>query len=141
MQCSLCEGSPDSIKHLFFECSYAEKIWSELRKKSQLVDMPYEWEAILHKMVSLPCNNSISSVVRRIVIAASVYFIWMERNKRLFTREKRNPNELLKTIIEHVRLKLASLKVKSSVQIYKVSKEWQIQMNVRRQDYMYLFWF
>ena len=134
MKCSLCEECPDSVEHLFFECSFAKKVWSELRKKNQLKDLPGEWEAIINKMVSMPCNNSIASVVRRLVMAASLYFIWTERNKRLFTEEKKSPKDLIKAIIDNVRLKMASLKVKSSVQVSDVSKEWQVQMNERKQD-------
>ncbi|GJX79146.1 RNA-directed DNA polymerase, eukaryota, reverse transcriptase zinc-binding domain protein [Tanacetum coccineum] len=34
-----------------------------------------------------PCSNSIWSVLRRIVLATPVYYIWKERNSRLFTGE------------------------------------------------------
>ena len=98
------------------------------------MDMSADWEGIINRMIELPCNNSINSIVRRLVLVASMYYIWVERNKRQFTVEKRSNKEILKATIDNVRQKLASFRVKGSTQVAKVSKEWQVQMNKKRQD-------
>nr|GEX68190.1 zf-RVT domain-containing protein [Tanacetum cinerariifolium] len=91
-----------------------------------------EWDEILIRMTALACNNPIMSVLRRIVIAACVYCIWNERNRRVFENEKRSYGEILLMIISNVRMKLAILTVKSSNQVDEVSKTWQITMNKRK---------
>ncbi|GKA89031.1 hypothetical protein Tco_0810843 [Tanacetum coccineum] len=74
-------------------------------------------------MTVMACNKSIMTILRRIVFAASVYYIWNERNKRLFGNEKRSQNEVLLTIINNIRMKLASLKVKNSTKAAKLLLE------------------
>ncbi|GJT61235.1 hypothetical protein Tco_1004768 [Tanacetum coccineum] len=108
------------------------KIRNKLKSKVILGDVTNEWDAILTRMTTMACNNSIMSVLRTIVIASRVYNIWNERNKRLFENEKRSYGEVLLMIINNVRMKLASLTVKSSNTVDEVSKTWQITINKRK---------
>ncbi|GKD46818.1 hypothetical protein Tco_1271463, partial [Tanacetum coccineum] len=62
----------------------------------------------------MPMNNNIWSIIRRLVCAAAVYFVWQERNKRMFGEEKRDSEELIKIVTESVTMKLMGLKVKDS---------------------------
>ena len=89
-----------------------------------------KWDNILNKMVSMPCNNSIMSILRRLVFAACIYFIWNERNKRVFSDEKKSCQEILKTIVHHVRMRLASLTVKRSPMVVMVYNQWNVPMNI-----------
>ena len=74
--------------------------------------MSNKWAEIIQEMVDLPCNRSIMSILRRVAIAACIYYIWNEKNKRLFADAKRSSQELQREIYSCVRLKLASLKSK-----------------------------
>ncbi|GKA36675.1 hypothetical protein Tco_0723240 [Tanacetum coccineum] len=47
---------------------------------------------------------------------ACVYLIWNERNKRLFTNDKKDSNELIAEVVNHIRLKLVSLTIKTTCQ-------------------------
>ena len=58
-----------------------------------------------------------------------VFITYNERNKRLFTSERIDNRQLSENVIDHVRLKLSSLKVKKSAQIVEVSKQWDVLMN------------
>ncbi|GKA41366.1 RNA-directed DNA polymerase, eukaryota, reverse transcriptase zinc-binding domain protein [Tanacetum coccineum] len=129
MTCPLCEECPDSHEHLFFKCAYSATIWSDLKEKIKMGDISNEWDDVMDKIIRMACNNSIRSIVRRLVFAASIYFIWNERNKRLFGNQKRSSKDILLSIINHIRMKLTSLKVKASPNIQAVSSEWQITMN------------
>ena len=85
---SVQEGN-DSHNHLFFESEFSKKIWEKLKEK-----MENRWLS----------NNSIGSVLMRIVLATVVYYIWKERNTRLFTGEEMDVQGLLKIIIENIKL-------------------------------------
>ncbi|GJU99542.1 reverse transcriptase zinc-binding domain-containing protein [Tanacetum coccineum] len=111
----LCEECPDSHEHLFFKCPYSMKIWNELKKKINVEEVNNDWENILNRVTDMACNNSMRSVLRRVVLAACVYYIWDERNKRLFGNQKRNHEALMQLIINNIRMKLVSLKVKNSI--------------------------
>ncbi|GJR30056.1 RNA-directed DNA polymerase, eukaryota, reverse transcriptase zinc-binding domain protein [Tanacetum coccineum] len=131
LRCSLCGTCPDSLNHLFFECQYSNKIWSLMKKKSSSEALPDKWEDILATMTQLKHNRSIKSVLRRIIISACVYFIWNERNKRLFTNDKRDSNDLSTDLVNYIRLKLACLKIKRTNQIEEVCKTWKVDLNVK----------
>ncbi|GJZ75169.1 hypothetical protein Tco_0639634, partial [Tanacetum coccineum] len=79
-------------------------------------------------------NKSIRSVLIKVIIAACVYFIWTERNKRHFTNEKQSCKDLVDNVVYHVRLKLASLTVKWTEQVEDISRKWKIIFNVRNED-------
>ncbi|GJS57687.1 RNA-directed DNA polymerase, eukaryota, reverse transcriptase zinc-binding domain protein [Tanacetum coccineum] len=59
----------------------------------------------------------------RLSLAASVYLIWQERNRRIFKDEKRNVDELFSIFKDTIRLRLMSLKVKDSCAVRTVQKE------------------
>ena len=85
-------------------------------------------------MISQKFNKSIKSILRRIGLAACVYYIWNERNKRVFTNEKQDVEVLINTIVNHIRLKLSSLNVKESLQVANVCKKWNVTMNLKKGD-------
>ncbi|GJT45926.1 hypothetical protein Tco_0954641 [Tanacetum coccineum] len=107
----------------------AKPITSKLQHSALIGDVTNEWDDVMDKITRMACNNSIRSIVRRLVFATSVYYIWDERNKRLFGNQKRSDKEVLFSIINHIRMKLSGLKVKASPNIDAVSSEWQIKMN------------
>lgn len=133
MACSLCEVCLDSINHLFFECPYSKRIWSEFKKKIEQTTLPDIWDDIVSHMISQKFNKSIRSILRRVGLAACVYFIWNERNKRMFTNEK-NDVDVFTTIVNYLRLKLSSLHVKDSIQVAEICKKWKVVMNIKKGD-------
>ena len=52
--------------------------------KNGYVIVNHDWEDIAHFMIKSRCKISIWSVVQGLTQAASVYFIWKERNMRIF---------------------------------------------------------
>lgn len=112
MVCPLCSKCNDSHSHLSFNCDYSKEVWMV--------------------MTEMPCtNNIISEVLGKIVLSTCVYFIWRERNARLFTTEKKNTNGMIKDIEDSVKLKLMNIKVKNYVQVRAMAEEWGIQMNIQ----------
>ena len=132
VQCPLCELCPDSHEHLFFECSYSALIWKDLKKRIKKEAWFDRWKEIMEDLITLPCNNNIMSILRRLVIAASIYYIWSERNRRLFSDEKKSYKEVLKEIINNIIFKLACFTVKGSYMVYEVYNQWQVPMNIRK---------
>ncbi|GKD63514.1 hypothetical protein Tco_1305622 [Tanacetum coccineum] len=52
------------------------------------------------------------SILSRLVLAASSYYIWLERNGRLFKKKTSSPDQIVDVIISMVRLKLVTFKFK-----------------------------
>nr|GEV82058.1 PXMP2/4 family protein 4-like [Tanacetum cinerariifolium] len=88
-------------------------ITDEMREFKDCINL-IEVENIGRIMIGKKNGNNIWSAVRRISLAAVVYYIWHERNHSIFRGEKSDANGLIDTITETIKLKLMSLKVKES---------------------------
>ena len=124
--CPLCESTPDSHNHLFFECSYATQVWSVVRDKARFPVVSCRWDDIVSEVLLFSHKNSIKSVVTKLVLAASVYYIWRERNSRLFAHKKRKPDQLAASIIHTIRLKLFTFRFKKSRRLDELRIAWDI---------------
>ncbi|GJS50125.1 hypothetical protein Tco_0600246 [Tanacetum coccineum] len=113
---SMC---PDSHNHLFFTCEFSNGIWKELLKMMN-VKLSECWDHVIDEMKVLPSNKNIWSIVRRLVCGTAVYYIWQERNNRLFRNEKRDINTIINIAKEAVGMKLLGIKVKESGMLKKV---------------------
>nr|GEZ49568.1 reverse transcriptase domain, reverse transcriptase zinc-binding domain protein [Tanacetum cinerariifolium] len=53
-------------------------------------------------------GSSVSNVISQIVLAATTYCLWNERNSRLFKKEKSTANQIVQLITSLVRMKLVT---------------------------------
>ncbi|XP_071738847.1 uncharacterized protein [Rutidosis leptorrhynchoides] len=123
--CPLCRLYPDSHDHLFFECLLARKIWKRMVVSTWLTALE-NWKSICNCMQSSANRNTSSMVVAKLVFGATVYFIWQERNNRLFKKSHRTEVKLLDDIFCTVRLKLMSIKFKDSAKVERMKMTLQI---------------
>ncbi|GKC08702.1 RNA-directed DNA polymerase, eukaryota, reverse transcriptase zinc-binding domain protein [Tanacetum coccineum] len=98
MKCPFCKDCKDSHSHLFFGCSIARRLWERLKGMAKLE--------------------------HRLVLGAFVYYIWQERNMRLFEEVKRTGEEIFKLVVESVRLRIMGLKLKTTKDVIEASKKW-----------------
>ncbi|GJZ55432.1 RNA-directed DNA polymerase, eukaryota, reverse transcriptase zinc-binding domain protein [Tanacetum coccineum] len=128
--CPLCNKVNDSHEHLLFRCQYSTEIWESLTDKMGIQKWDIDWRKMMDE-ITINCRNSIQSVLNGMIMAAAVYYIWTERNKRIFTDEKRNSQSLLEGMMDSIKMQLMGIKVKNSPAIKKISEEWNIKMNCR----------
>ncbi|XP_071689125.1 uncharacterized protein [Rutidosis leptorrhynchoides] len=127
MICPLCDKVKDSIHHLFFQCEYSAQIWKMVKSKVIFRGLPNRLDAIVGKLAQYPFTNTIWNFINRSILAASVYYVWHERNSRLFKKGKRTVSDLCDAIQNHVRMKLVLLKVKKSKAVIKAGQMWSLQ--------------
>ncbi|GJV87455.1 reverse transcriptase domain, reverse transcriptase zinc-binding domain protein, partial [Tanacetum coccineum] len=127
MRCSLCNVCMESHAYLFFNFPNSGKIWDLLKLIIHENALPNDWTRLVNCMASRFHNRSIKSILCRILFGAAVYFVWQERNRRLFTSKKRPANNLLESILENIRFRLASIKVIKSVFVDRVANEWNVK--------------
>ncbi|GJS73828.1 putative reverse transcriptase domain-containing protein [Tanacetum coccineum] len=113
LRCPLCNLHPDSHDHLFFECSFSSQVWRHVRHLADMDVVPSTAQDIVSHLLPLSNKRTAKSIIGRLVLAASAYFVWIERNNRLFKKIKRPPEEIRDLIMVTVRLKLVSLRFKS----------------------------
>ncbi|GJW90582.1 reverse transcriptase zinc-binding domain-containing protein [Tanacetum coccineum] len=126
-ECPLCKKEKDSHEHLFFKCDFAEKIWYSLKVKMGRTYYNNELKSIMTSLSQTKVNKNIGKVIARIALAAAVYFIWQERNWRIFKQEDRSVEQILKIITDNIRLRLMSLKVKQTSTVIKVAEAWNLK--------------
>ncbi|GJZ42190.1 hypothetical protein Tco_0589076 [Tanacetum coccineum] len=83
-------------------------VWQAVRpSKLKMQDLLRSWD-VSAKRRTLKC------IIAKLVVAAAAYFIWHERNYRLFKRAKRSEDHVVDCILSSVRLKLFSCHFKQS---------------------------
>ena len=124
--CPLCDLQQDSHEHLFFECMFSSQVWSSVKTKAGLHLVSDVWSSIVNGILPFANKRSINSVVARLVLAASVYYVWQERNSRLFKQKKKSKEQVVDLILATARLKLLSFCFKKSSRVDKVMAEWDL---------------
>ncbi|XP_071687109.1 uncharacterized protein [Rutidosis leptorrhynchoides] len=129
--CHLCDIEVDSVQHLFFKCDYSKQVWGKLKEKLLFRGLSNELHVIMEMMAIYPYKKQIWSILTRLVIDASVYFVWQERNKRCFQGVKRNSEELITIVQDYIKVKLLTLKVKDSKAVREVEQKWGVNLMKR----------
>ncbi|GJZ40645.1 protein LAZ1 [Tanacetum coccineum] len=117
LRCSLCGVQMDSHEHIFFECGYSSKVWSLIRKLAGMENVPPILEDIVAWFHPMAAKRSFINVVGKLLFAATAYYIWLERNNRLFKNTRRSPEELRDLIMVVVRLKLVTFRFKNKPRV------------------------
>ncbi|GJW15975.1 reverse transcriptase zinc-binding domain-containing protein [Tanacetum coccineum] len=125
--CPLCGKCADSHDHLFFSCEFSSKVWCYLCKKIECT-LPFIWATIVHVIVGLGFKNNINNITRRLLIGASVYMIWKERNARIFMNKKQTEDEVIRQIEDNIKSSLMCLTIKESNAIKNVENIWNVKM-------------
>ncbi|GJX97362.1 hypothetical protein Tco_0353160 [Tanacetum coccineum] len=71
-------------------------------------------------------------VIAKLVVAASAYFIWQERNWRLFKKSKRSIDQVVSCISSSVRMKLLSCAFKRTTEGVLYARLWDLPNSIFR---------
>ncbi|XP_035834095.1 uncharacterized protein LOC118482633 [Helianthus annuus] len=126
MCCLLCYENHDSHKHLFFECKFSAQVWNMVRYKAGMDSVDPKWEDIVDWLLVRSRSKSAANYVSRILVAASAYFNWQERNARLFKNQLGPLEQVYAMIIKTVRYKLMGVKMKRTERVRRLLGEWEI---------------
>ncbi|GJU68869.1 reverse transcriptase domain, reverse transcriptase zinc-binding domain protein [Tanacetum coccineum] len=83
LRCPLCDLVLASHSHLFFECSFSMQSWSHVHALSGLDVIPLRLADVVSFLIPISKGGSVVSVVAWILLAATTYYLWNERNSRL----------------------------------------------------------
>ena len=108
-RCVLCDGDREDVDHLFFRCSYSSCVWSSILGKCDVDWSPRDWLESLAWMKQFT-SASLSHLIIRLSFAATVYFIWKERNASLHDRASRTHIVICRDIIFAVRTRVSLLR-------------------------------
>ncbi|GJY57254.1 reverse transcriptase domain, reverse transcriptase zinc-binding domain protein [Tanacetum coccineum] len=112
LRCPLCDLVPDSHDHLFFECSFSSQVWYQVRALCGIDSISHRLADVIAFIVPISKGKTVISILSRIVVAATSYYIWLERNGRLFKKKTSSLDQIVQVILSMVRLKLVTFKFK-----------------------------
>ncbi|KAF7128948.1 hypothetical protein RHSIM_Rhsim10G0040700 [Rhododendron simsii] len=108
--CPLCGCEQETHQHLFFECSYSASVWASVWSKSSSTRVPITLAALLEWFVQSVKGNSFKSKILKCSLAATVYFVWRERNLRVFQQKTVASDQVVMQILSSIRDFLSSLR-------------------------------
>ncbi|KAJ6917686.1 hypothetical protein NC652_019881 [Populus alba x Populus x berolinensis] len=118
--CIFCGLQTETHEHLFFECQFSRVVWQTINAKAS-IHWPYlPWQNLLSWTTANYCKNTdIQHLIARLVLSTTVYYIWYERNNRIFKQIYRTSQELRDEAFEIIR---ACLMNKDHMQIPAIFK-------------------
>ncbi|XP_022003106.1 uncharacterized protein LOC110900527 [Helianthus annuus] len=129
MCCPLCYADRESRDHLFFRCSFADQVWSNVKTFVQLGSVDNSWDSLLHWVDQHSSSKKADYVVCKLLIAASSYYIGQERNNRIFKNHKRTVDQVVEVIKNSVRLRLMGFRFRVASTKKRIFKLWKIEEN------------
>ncbi|XP_019241241.1 PREDICTED: uncharacterized protein LOC109221237 [Nicotiana attenuata] len=100
-ECVLCRQASETIQHLFFECSYAAELWGNLLAWQGIRRPVYGWAEELAWVEKWLKRKTATTELYKMTLAACVYYVWQERNTRIFQAKVRRW-EILGMIIQEI---------------------------------------
>ena len=123
--CPLCGMQSDSHDHLFFSCPFSMQVWGSLKSFAGL-SLPTSLDAISNVLIMTAKSRSVRSVVSKLLFAAASYYIWQERNNRIFKKQKRSEAQVVDLVKSTVRLKLLTCRFKKSANVIDLIRVWKL---------------
>jgi len=131
MCCLFCGTGPENHNHLFFECPVTSRIWANILARSGLTPLQMSWGGQIEWMASHWKGNSLSIIIYKLSLAASVYSIWTERNHRLHANGCRDVGTITSSILDLLRCKLSTFRrVKDTRTNRMIQQKWGLQDHI-----------
>nr|GFA25413.1 reverse transcriptase domain, reverse transcriptase zinc-binding domain protein [Tanacetum cinerariifolium] len=74
-------------------------VWLKVRLLSCMDGIPHRLADILAFIIPISKGRSFPSIIARLLLAASAYFLWRERNLRLFQKKKMTVDQLIDSVL------------------------------------------
>lgn len=109
-QCPFCLILEESHSHLFFECIFSSRVWSAIEAACNIKWPVLGWPDSVTFATKETKGNSLRVNVISNAFLCSVYFIWIERNNRIFNKGLKPEEVVIKSVIQMVRNRMLSIK-------------------------------
>ncbi|GKB16865.1 RNA-directed DNA polymerase, eukaryota, reverse transcriptase zinc-binding domain protein [Tanacetum coccineum] len=110
LTCALCKKCTDSHRHLFFECSYSEKIWIKVVGKGRFNGRGNNLSNVISQLKTCPAKNNIWQIVNKLILSNTLRTV-----------------ELLRAITKNIEDMLMCLRVRSSNSVLRVADTWGLR--------------
>ncbi|KAL7181471.1 hypothetical protein ACSBR1_040377 [Camellia fascicularis] len=109
-QCPFCLIPEESHLPLFFKCIFSSRVWCAIEAVCNIKWPVLGWPNIVTYATKETKGNSLRVNIISNAFLCSVYFIWIERNNRIFNKEFKPEEVVIKSVIQMVRNRMLSIK-------------------------------
>ncbi|XP_028126047.1 phosphoinositide phospholipase C 2-like [Camellia sinensis] len=106
----LCHQHSEDHSHLFFKCPFSESVSLSMKEKIDVNWLALNWFDLVPYIAMNVRGKSLRSIISRLVFTCSVYRIWLERNNRVFTKERVPEDIVVVNIVDMIKFRVLSLK-------------------------------
>ena len=119
----------ETVEHLFFECSFTRRIWRQGLEKCQVNTNILQLGNIITYITPLQLDKNLKAFTLKHLLAASTYFIWLERNRRIFCNLAKTEESIFLEIARHVKFKVSFCNRKFACNTLnkEICKAWEIE--------------
>ncbi|XP_022032476.1 uncharacterized protein LOC110933568 [Helianthus annuus] len=128
MCCPLCRYNKDSRDHLIFECPFAMQVWNKVKDIAYMDSVDASWASIMAWFEQRASSKSSKTIVSKLVVAAAAYFVWQERNNRLFSQNHQPSSKIADIVLQTVRFKLMTFRARRRSKNPFQLERWKMQM-------------
>ncbi|XVF10141.1 hypothetical protein REPUB_Repub07fG0157200 [Reevesia pubescens] len=82
--CVLCSQSSETRKHLFYDSPFSKRVWDDTLQDYQITKRCSCWEDELDWVIRKFRGKSLLTTLLKLAWNAYLYFIWQERNSRIY---------------------------------------------------------
>ncbi|GJY65949.1 hypothetical protein Tco_0468187 [Tanacetum coccineum] len=105
-------------------------VWNHMKIYAGLSQISSMLNSIIDYLIPISKRRSARGIVARLVFAATSYFIWQERNHRLFKNQKRSHIQLIECIKSNVQLNLLTCTFKKTRNVMAFMHLWKLPDSV-----------
>ncbi|KAL0300308.1 UNVERIFIED_CONTAM: hypothetical protein Scaly_3051400 [Sesamum calycinum] len=125
--CVLCAGQHvESHDHLFFNCLYTRRCLQIVQRQVRFHWPLSGWQQCIKWASKRWRSEHLINAASRALLAALVYYIWIERNNRKFTATSSAAESVARRVVEEVRLRILSDDFIVSLQTRTLYRIWKI---------------
>ncbi|XP_022735626.1 uncharacterized protein LOC111288994 [Durio zibethinus] len=107
---NLCHNEYETRDHVYFECVYTKEVWQKILQPCKIDRRVGSWYTELSWSENRLKGKALISTLLRIAWNACIYFIWGERNQRIFKQGEMTTAQMVDKVKEIVRYRLHGLK-------------------------------
>lgn len=99
-QCILCCRQNEDCDHLFFQCDYAGMVWKKVLVGLGYHRNPLQWRREQRWLHQATRGRNVRARKLKVVLSCTIYYIWQERNLRIFQQSQKSPETLSTMILQ-----------------------------------------
>lgn len=94
LKCVMCLEEEENPDHIFLQCQYVRNIWRSITHNLQISKLPSRVNKLLSSWREININNNVKTEWD-VPILAIQWYIWFERNQRIFNHKQKSSLSVL----------------------------------------------